>query len=171
MTSYFPVFIIQPINIYKYIHIYVYIYIYVYIHIHIHIYKYIYIYIYIYINIYIYIYIFILYICICLYKCMYIYIYIPYNWQLILCPRSPYGITIYVSPTMDMNEKKSLEVNAVLPLSETKCILSFPDKLATLPETAQRHSVCFRLIFSIGSVKLLFSFTMVKNWNRIHVRK
>ena len=42
------------------------------------------------------------------------------NWSYVY---SPYPIAIYVSPTMDMNEKeekKSLEVNAVLPVSETK---------------------------------------------------
>ena len=66
----------------------------------------------------------------------------------------------------EKEEKKSLEVNAVLPMSETKkeiYLLFFPGKLVTLPELAQRHCICFRLIFSIGGVKLLFNFTMVKN--------
>ena len=52
-------------------------------------------------------------------------------------------------------------------------ILPFSIKPIPLPELAQRHSVLFffKLILSIGSVKLLFNFKMLENWEGIYLIK
>ena len=73
------------------------------------------------------------------------------NWSYV---HVPYSTVISVSLIMKLRNQ---------------CILSFSIKSIPLTELAQRQSVLF--LFVSWQYKLLLNFTMVENWNKIHLIK
>ena len=62
----------------------------------------------------------------------------------------------------------AISVSLIMKL-RNQCILSFSIKSIPLPELAQRQSVLFLLVS--WQYKLSLNFTMVENWNKIHLIK